>query len=135
MLTDTKLKNLKPLETLVEYSDSGSLHGLVMPTGSKLWKMAYRFDGKQRTLLPGACPAVTLARAQNVMTPNYEPPPGLTPWRRKDGRRSYAKSGLATHSIKLLKTFRRSAFVKESRIELSLKNAGFSNLCQVRSFS
>ncbi|MEM8796364.1 MAG: Arm DNA-binding domain-containing protein, partial [Pseudomonadota bacterium] len=64
MLTDTILKNLKSLEKQVKYSDSGGLHILVKPTGSKLWKMAYRFDGKQKTLSLGAYPAVTLAQAR-----------------------------------------------------------------------
>ena len=39
-----------------------------MPTneakGSKLWKMAYRFGGKQKLLSFGAYPIVTLSRAR-----------------------------------------------------------------------
>ncbi len=44
-------------------------HGLfiqVAPSGSKLWRMAYRFDGKQKLLAFGAYPAVSLARAREL---------------------------------------------------------------------
>ena len=45
-------------------SDGGGLHLLVSPTGGKLWRWAYRFDGKQKTLAFGAYPAVSLADAR-----------------------------------------------------------------------
>jgi Arm DNA-binding domain len=34
--------------------DSGGLYLEVTATGSKLWRMAYRFEGKQRTLYSGS---------------------------------------------------------------------------------
>ncbi len=37
---------------------------LVQPTGSKLWRMAYRYDWKQKTLALGAYPAVPLTEAR-----------------------------------------------------------------------
>jgi hypothetical protein len=36
----------------------------IAPTGSKLWRMAYRFGGKQKVLALGAYPAITLADAR-----------------------------------------------------------------------
>lgn len=35
-----------------------------MPTGSKIWRVAYRVDGKQKTVTVGKYPAVTLAQAR-----------------------------------------------------------------------
>ena len=38
---------------------------LVQPTGSKLWRLAYRFAGKQKTLALGVYPAVPLSEARS----------------------------------------------------------------------
>ena len=37
---------------------------LIQPTGSKLWQLAYRFGGKQKTLAIGPYPVVTLVAAR-----------------------------------------------------------------------
>ncbi|WP_377291522.1 tyrosine-type recombinase/integrase [Rhizobium sp. SG2393] len=63
-LTDTALKALKPTERPTKHSDGGGLHVLVSPHGSKLWRLSYRFDGKQQTMALGAYPAVSLADAR-----------------------------------------------------------------------
>ncbi|WP_043062231.1 tyrosine-type recombinase/integrase [Brucella anthropi] len=63
-LTDTAIKNLKPQNAAKKYSDGGGLHLLVSPTGSKLWRLAYRFNGKQKLLAFGAYPSVSLAEAR-----------------------------------------------------------------------
>ena len=63
-LTDTQLKNLKPQERTFRLSDGEGLYIEVTPKGSKLWKMAYRFDGRQKTLSFGKYPATSLARAR-----------------------------------------------------------------------
>lgn len=63
-LVDTALRGLKPENKPKKYSDSGGLFLLVNPNGSKLWRLAYRFDGKQKTLAFGAYPKVTLADAR-----------------------------------------------------------------------
>ena len=49
-LVDTALRGLKPQQKPKKYSDGGGLHLLVNPNGSKLWRLAYRFDGKDRAL-------------------------------------------------------------------------------------
>tara|TARA_R110002020_G_scaffold126738_4_gene284601 strand:- start:10802 stop:12046 length:1245 start_codon:yes stop_codon:yes gene_type:complete len=63
-LTDTALKALKPTEKPTKHSDGGGLHVLLSPKGSKLWRLSYRFDGKQQTMALGSYPAVTLADAR-----------------------------------------------------------------------
>lgn len=47
-------------------SDGGGLFLLVTPTGGKLWRLSYRFDGKQKTLAFGQYPAVGLADARRA---------------------------------------------------------------------
>ena len=49
-LVDTTLRGLKPQDKPKKYSDGGGLFLLVNPNGSKLWRLAYRFDGKQKNL-------------------------------------------------------------------------------------
>lgn len=63
-LTDTAIKNFKPLAKVTKHSDSAGLHLRLTPNGSKLWRMAYRFDGKQKLLSFGSYPAVSLSDAR-----------------------------------------------------------------------
>lgn len=63
-LTDTNIRNLKSSGVPTKHSDGGGLHVLLTPNGSKLWRLSYRFEGKQKTLALGAYPAVSLAAAR-----------------------------------------------------------------------
>jgi integrase len=65
MLNDSALRKAKPYANPRKLSDGGGLHLLVQPTGSKLWRLAYRFAGKQKTLALGVYPAVSLAEARS----------------------------------------------------------------------
>ncbi len=64
-LSDVAVRKAKPGTKPKKLSDSGGLHLLVQPTGSKLWRLAYRFAGKQKTLALGVYPAVALADARS----------------------------------------------------------------------
>jgi integrase len=64
MLTDARVRNAKPDVRAIKLSDAGGLHLLIQPHGSKLWRMAYRFVGKQRTLAIGIYPTVGLQEAR-----------------------------------------------------------------------
>jgi integrase len=63
-LRDTTVRNAKATSRPQKLSDGGGLHVLIQPTGSKLWRLAYRFAGKQKTLALGAYPAVSLEEAR-----------------------------------------------------------------------
>lgn len=63
-LTDLKCRGAKAPEKPIKLSDGGGLHLLVNPTGSRLWRLAYRFDGKQKLLSFGPYPQVSLADAR-----------------------------------------------------------------------
>ena len=63
-LTDLQIKAFRPSDRPYKSSDGGGLHLLVSPTGSKLWRIAYRFGGKQKLLAVGSYPAVSLADAR-----------------------------------------------------------------------
>ncbi len=63
-LTDARIRLFKSKSAPAKYSDGGGLFLLVPPQGSKLWRLAYRFGGKQKTLALGVYPTVSLADAR-----------------------------------------------------------------------
>jgi integrase len=63
-LKDAAARNAKPSGKPRKLSDGGGLHILIQPTGGKLWRLAYRFAGKQKTLALGIYPAVSLEEAR-----------------------------------------------------------------------
>jgi integrase len=65
-LTDAKLRALRPASNPKKVSDGGGLLVVVMPNGSRLWRLAYRFLGKQKQLALGAYPLVSLADARRA---------------------------------------------------------------------
>ena len=65
-LSDVQIRGLKPSEKPFKVSDSGGLFVLVSPNGSKLWRLAYRYQGKQKLLALGAYPAISLRDARKA---------------------------------------------------------------------
>lgn len=63
-LTDIQVRKAKPDTKPHKLSDSGGLYLHVMPTGGKLWRWAYRFEGKQKLMALGSYPDVTLAEVR-----------------------------------------------------------------------
>jgi Arm DNA-binding domain len=63
-LTDVKCRNAKGQIKPYKLSDGGGLHLLVNADGTKYWRLAYRWHGKQRTLALGVYPAVGLMEAR-----------------------------------------------------------------------
>ena len=63
-LTDTHIRSLKPDLRPRKYFDGGGLFLFIPTSGSKLWRMAYRFDGKSKLLSFGEYPAVSLKDAR-----------------------------------------------------------------------
>jgi integrase len=64
LLTDTKVKNAKPGERPYKLGDGGWLYLLVKPSGARLWRMAYRYAGREKLLALGAYPEVSLKEAR-----------------------------------------------------------------------
>ncbi|MGX1787953.1 Arm DNA-binding domain-containing protein [Bosea sp. NPDC055332] len=63
-LTDTAIRYVKSSGKTVKLSDGEGLQLWITPNGSKLWRLAYRLDGKQRKLSIGACSAIDLKTAR-----------------------------------------------------------------------
>ncbi len=64
-LSAVAIKSAKPKSKPYKIPDSGGLYLLVTPTGSRLWRLDYRFAGKRNTLAMGAFPLVGLAEARD----------------------------------------------------------------------
>ncbi|WP_298266600.1 integrase arm-type DNA-binding domain-containing protein [Geobacter sp.] len=63
-LTELQVRNAKPREGEYKLADGGGLYLLVTPSGGKLWRCDYRFNGKRKTAAFGAYPAVTISDAR-----------------------------------------------------------------------
>ena len=63
-LTDTEIKKAKAKEKAYSMGDGGGLYLWVKPTGGKLWRWSYRFDGKEKLMSLGKYPDVSLAHAR-----------------------------------------------------------------------
>jgi hypothetical protein len=63
-LKDVSVRNAKRGPRPRKLSDGGGLYVLIQPTGSKLWRLAFRFAGKQKTLALGVYPTVSLEEAR-----------------------------------------------------------------------
>ena len=114
-LTELQIKNIKPTKNQQKVSDGGGLYLLIKSArndpsdenkklgGGKEWKLAYRFDGKQKTLALGVYPTVTLAQAR--------------------GKRDEAKALLAKDedpSLHVTKKAKRNA-IKEEKAQVAEK--------------
>lgn len=64
-LSDTKIKQAKPQEKSYKLTDEKGLFLFVSPTGSKLWRVKYRYGGKENIFSIGSYPEVSLKDARD----------------------------------------------------------------------
>lgn len=65
-LSDRKIRALKPTGKARKIADEKGLHLVVTETGSKLWRLKYRRQGREKTLSIGQYPDVSLAAARRA---------------------------------------------------------------------
>lgn len=63
-LSDISIKTAKPNDKPVRLYDAGGLYLEISPAGGKLWRLKYRFDGKEKRLALGRYPATSLKDAR-----------------------------------------------------------------------
>lgn len=63
-LTNIQITKAKPRDKAYKIADGGGLFLLINPNGSKLWRMKYRKDGKEKLLSFGPYPDLTLKNAR-----------------------------------------------------------------------
>ena len=64
MLTDQKVKALKPKEKQYKVSDEKGLYLLVKTNGGIFWRLIYRLAGKEKNLALGVYPDISLKQAR-----------------------------------------------------------------------
>lgn len=68
MLADAKVRAAKPRPKPYKLADANRLYLLITPSGGKLWRWNYEYDGKQKSMAFGAYPRVSLADARENAT-------------------------------------------------------------------
>jgi integrase len=63
-LSDMQVQKAKPKDKPITLFDGGGLFLLITPTGGKLWRFKYRFDGKEKKIAFGSYPEVSLLDAR-----------------------------------------------------------------------
>jgi hypothetical protein len=63
-LSDAAIRKATPADKPMRLFDGGGLYLEISPSGSKLWRLKYRFAGKEKRLALGIYPDVSLAGAR-----------------------------------------------------------------------
>ena len=63
-LTDAVIRNYKPKNKPYKISDGKGLFLLIKLNGSRLWRLKYRIQGKEKLMALGKYPEVSLAQAR-----------------------------------------------------------------------
>ena len=63
-LSDSAIKNAKPKAEQYKLHDEKGLFAIIRPTGGKLWRFKYRYQGKEQQLSLGTYPEVSLKDAR-----------------------------------------------------------------------
>lgn len=66
MLTDLKIRHLKPVTKAKKLADERGLYLLLKPSGGRLWRFKFRFNGKEKLLSLGVYPDLSLAEAREA---------------------------------------------------------------------
>lgn len=61
-----QIENAKPKDKPYKIADGGGLCLLVVPSGARLWRWRYRFDGREKMMAFGEFPLVTLKEAREL---------------------------------------------------------------------
>ncbi len=64
-LSDAQARNAKPKSKPYKIADGEGLFLLIMPSGSKYWRLKYHFAGKEKVLALGVYPEISLTDARD----------------------------------------------------------------------
>ena len=62
--SDIAIKKAKPREKQYKITDEKGMYCVITPSGGKLWRLDYRFNGKRKTLSLGKYPEISLQDAR-----------------------------------------------------------------------
>ena len=97
-LSDVAIRNLKSRDKPFKAADSHGLYLLINPTGSRLWRFKYRFNGKEKLLALGSYPLVGLKLAREkrddarlLLVEGYDP----SAERKRRKRQEFLEQGIS----------------------------------------
>lgn len=64
MLTVKQIDSAKPKDKAYRLADAGGLFLFIPPTGKKVWRLRYRIEGREKTLVIGSYPDISLNEAR-----------------------------------------------------------------------
>lgn len=64
MLTDAKIRKIKPTEKRTKYADEKGMYLEVLPSGGMYWRLKFRINGKESVFSIGIYPDISLANAR-----------------------------------------------------------------------
>ena len=70
-LTNVDIKNAKPRDKSYRLYDEKGLYVEIIPAGGTLWRLKYRFEGKEKRLAIGLYPEVGLRAAREARDDAY----------------------------------------------------------------
>lgn len=128
-LSDTAIRNAKHGPKPIKLGDERGLFLLLQPSGGKLWRLKYRFDGHERKLSLGIYPDVSLKEARRrrdeartLLANGVDP--GMERKRARaesDERRKHTFAAVAEeYLLKMAKDQREAVTIKKSRWLVSL---------------
>lgn len=110
MLTHATIKAAEPMEKPYTVPDSQGLYLLVRPTGAKLWRFQYQFQGKPRLMALGEYPDTSLAMARTAhATARVELAKGIDPAAQRKAQKEAVKAQEKADQIRAEKSFKRIA--------------------------
>jgi len=113
-LTATQINKAKAKEKDYKLFDGGGLFLLVTKRNTKLWRLKYRFDGKEKLLALGSYPDVSLAQARELReTYKADIAQGIDPNESKKAK----KVQIQKENTKQLHTFKEIAFQRLKKLQ------------------
>jgi integrase len=101
-LTDTAIRKAKPTDKTQRFFDGGGMYLEMPPTGGKLWRLKYRYAGKEKRLALGSYPEVSLAKAREKRDDARKLlAGGVDPSEHRKATKSI-KAGLAANSFEVI---------------------------------
>ncbi len=114
-LTDTALRNIKPKDRPFKLADGNGLHLFVTPRGVRLWRLKYRFAGKEKSLSIGAYPAVSIKMARDAREmAKSQLASGIDPSSAKQAAKLHERAATA-HSFQAIATEYLTKLTREHR--------------------
>ena len=72
-LTDMQVRAIKPAAKDIKLFDGSGLFLSITPTGGKLWRLKYRFGGREKLLSLGAYPPTNNSSSKGFMASALKP--------------------------------------------------------------